>query len=39
MEKVRPSIDEEMIEYYKEISGRLGKGITKKEMAKGIEVM
>ncbi len=39
LEKVRPSIDEEMIEYYKEISRRLGKGITKKEIAKGIEVM
>jgi transitional endoplasmic reticulum ATPase len=39
LEKVRPSIDEEMIEYYKEISGKLGKGIMKKEMAKGIEVM
>jgi len=39
LEKVRPSVDDEMIEYYKEMAGKLGKGIAKKEIAKGIEVM
>jgi len=37
-ETVRPSIDEEMIEYYKEIASKLGKAI-KKEIVKGMEVM
>jgi len=39
LENVRPSIDEEMIEYYREIADKLGKAVTKKEIAKGIEVM
>ncbi len=38
-ETVRPSIDEETIEYYKEISSKLGKAVTKKEIAEGMEVM
>jgi len=38
-ETVRPSIDEEMIDYYKEIAKKLGKVITKKEIVKGMEVM
>jgi transitional endoplasmic reticulum ATPase len=37
-ETVRPSIDDEMIEYYKEIASKLGKAI-KKEIVKGMEVM
>ena len=36
---VHPSIDEEMIDYYREIADKLGRAITKKEIAKGIEVM
>ncbi|OYT61282.1 ATPase [Thermoplasmatales archaeon ex4484_30] len=39
LEKVHPSVDDEMIEYYKEIANKLGKGIAKREIAKGIEVM
>ena len=39
LEKVHPSVDEEMIGYYKEMASKLGKGIAKKEMAKGVEVM
>ncbi|KAA0003466.1 MAG: CDC48 family AAA ATPase [Thermoplasmata archaeon] len=39
LEKVHPSVDEEMIGYYKEMANKLGKGIAKKEMAKGVEVM
>ncbi|MCD6142335.1 MAG: ATPase [Thermoplasmata archaeon] len=38
-ETVRPSIDEEMIDYYKEIAKKLGKAITKKEIVEGMEVM
>ena len=38
-ETVRPSIDEEMIDYYKEIAKKLGKVITKKEIVEGMEVM
>lgn len=38
-ETVHPSIDEEMIEYYREISNKLGRVVTKREIAKGIEVM
>jgi len=39
LEKVHPSVDDEMIEYYKEMANKLGKGIAKREIAKGIEVM
>ena len=39
MQQVHPSVDEEMMEYYKEMSKKIGKGITKKEIKKGIEVM
>ncbi len=39
MKEVHPSIDEEMMDYYKEIEKKLGKGVSKKEIKKGIEVM
>ena len=39
MKEVHPSVDEEMMDYYKEIANKLGKGVTKKEIKKGIEVM
>jgi len=39
MQQVHPSVDEEMMEYYKEMAKKIGKGITKKEIKKGIEVM
>ncbi|MGC9308180.1 MAG: CDC48 family AAA ATPase [Thermoplasmatota archaeon] len=38
-EHVRPSLDEEMVEYYRQISDKLGKGVAKQEIAKGMEVM
>ncbi len=39
MKEIHPSIDEEMMDYYKEIEKKLGKGVSKKEIKKGIEVM
>ena len=39
MKEIHPSIDEEMMDYYREIEKKLGKGVSKKEIKKGIEVM
>jgi len=39
LKEIHPSVDEEMIEYYKEIADKIGKGISKREIKKGIEVM
>ncbi len=39
MKEIHPSIDEEMMDYYKEIEKKIGKGVSKKEIKKGIEVM
>ena len=39
MENIHPSVDEEMMDYYKEMESKLGKGVLKKEIKKGIEVM
>ncbi len=39
LKEVHPSVDKEMIEYYKEIADKIGKGISKREIKKGIEVM
>ncbi len=39
MESVHPSVDEEMLDYYREMESKLGKGVVKKEIRKGIEVM
>ncbi|MBC7081152.1 MAG: CDC48 family AAA ATPase [Thermoplasmatales archaeon] len=39
MKEVHPSVDEEMMEYYKEMEKKLGKGVAKKELKKGVEVM
>ncbi|MGC9308911.1 MAG: AAA family ATPase, partial [Thermoplasmatota archaeon] len=39
LETVRPSIDDEMMEFYKEMTQKLGKGVAKREMAKGMEVL
>ena len=39
LKEVHPSIDEEMMDYYKEMEKKLGKGVSKKEIKKGIEVM
>jgi transitional endoplasmic reticulum ATPase len=34
-----PSIDDEMMEYYKQMDKRLNRGLIKRDMQKGIEVM
>jgi len=39
MENVHPSIDEEMLDYYMEVEKKLGKGLQRREIRKGIEVM
>jgi len=39
LETVRPSIDDEMISFYKEMTAKLGKGVVKREMVKGMEVL
>ncbi|MCD6512161.1 MAG: CDC48 family AAA ATPase [Thermoplasmata archaeon] len=39
IKNMHPSVDDEMMDYYKEISSKIGKGISKKEISKGIEVM
>ncbi|MEM1513374.1 MAG: CDC48 family AAA ATPase [Candidatus Thermoplasmatota archaeon] len=39
MKEIHPSVDEEMMEYYKEMEKKLGKGVAKKELKKGVEVM
>ncbi|HDN95867.1 MAG: ATPase [Thermoplasmata archaeon] len=39
LEEVHPSIDEEMMDYYREMEKKLGKAVSKKEIKKGIEVM
>ncbi len=39
IKEVHPSVDEEMMEYYKEMEKKLGKGVAKKELKKGVEVM
>lgn len=39
LETVRPSIDDEMISFYKEMTDKLGKGVAKRAMAKGMEVL
>ena len=39
MENVHPSMDEEMMQYYMEVEKKLGKGLQRREIKKGIEVM
>ncbi|MBC7128284.1 MAG: CDC48 family AAA ATPase [Thermoplasmatales archaeon] len=39
IKEAHPSVDEEMMEYYKEMEKKLGKGVAKKELKKGVEVM
>ncbi|HEC88161.1 MAG TPA: AAA family ATPase [Thermoplasmata archaeon] len=39
MQEVIPSIDEEIMEYYRTVNKKMGKGAIKKEIKKGIEVM
>jgi transitional endoplasmic reticulum ATPase len=39
MENVHPSMDEEMTQYYMEVEKKLGKGLQRREIKKGIEVM
>jgi len=39
LKEIHPSIDEEMMDYYREMEKKLGKGVSKKEIKKGIEVM
>lgn len=39
LKEVHPSIDEEMMDYYREMEKKLGKGVSKKEIKRGVEVM
>ncbi len=39
LEETSPSIDDEMMAYYEEMNKKLGKGISKRDIQRGIEVM
>ncbi len=39
LKEVHPSIDEEMMDYYREMEKKLGKGVSKREIKRGVEVM